>query len=108
MSKPEWGVKRTCLSCGACFYDMQRDPPTCPSCETKFDVEAVFRPRRARATAEAAKVAATAAVEPKDADVEDIDDDDNAVAAADDDDNDKAVDADVTEVSKTVTTSDDG
>ena len=52
MAKPEWGVKRACLSCGTRFYDMQKDPIVCPSCGANFDVESIFRPRRARATAE--------------------------------------------------------
>ena len=26
MAKAEWGLKRTCLSCGARFYDLQREP----------------------------------------------------------------------------------
>jgi uncharacterized protein (TIGR02300 family) len=45
--KPEWGTKRTCLSCGAKFYDMMRSPIVCPKCETVFVVES--KPRRARA-----------------------------------------------------------
>ena len=49
-AKLEWGAKRTCLSCAARFYDMRREPITCPKCNTVFDPEAVFRPRRARAT----------------------------------------------------------
>ena len=32
MAKPEWGTKRICQSCGARFYDLLRDPPTCPGC----------------------------------------------------------------------------
>ena len=51
MAKPEWGLKRTCLGCGARFYDMQREPIICPSCEAEFDPLALVRPRRARAAA---------------------------------------------------------
>ena len=58
MAKPEWGLKRTCLSCGARFYDMQRDPIICPSCEAEFDPLALVRPRRARAAASQAKAKA--------------------------------------------------
>ena len=47
-AKLEWGAKRTCLSCAARFYDMRREPITCPKCDTVFDPAAVFRPRRAR------------------------------------------------------------
>ena len=58
MAKPEWGLKRSCLSCGARFYDMQRDPIICPSCEAEFDPLALVRPRRARAAASQAKAKA--------------------------------------------------
>jgi len=46
VAKPEWGVKRFCQNCGARFYDMRRDPPTCPKCGTPFAPRAVVRPRR--------------------------------------------------------------
>ena len=55
LAKPEWGLKRTCLNCGARFYDMQRDPIICPSCETIFDPMALVRPKRARAAANQSK-----------------------------------------------------
>jgi uncharacterized protein (TIGR02300 family) len=55
VAKAEWGVKRTCLSCGARFYDMQRESITCPACAAPFDVTAQNKPRRARATPAAAK-----------------------------------------------------
>ncbi len=29
-AQKEWGLKRTCLSCGARFYDLNNDPMTCP------------------------------------------------------------------------------
>ena len=62
MAKPEWGVKRTCLSCGARFYDLQREPIVCPACGASVDAAAQSKPRRARATP-ATKVAAVPAVE---------------------------------------------
>ena len=46
MAKPEWGVKRTCLSCGVRYYDMRRDPILCPKCGVEFLPEAALRPRR--------------------------------------------------------------
>lgn len=58
MAKPEWGLKRICLGCGARFYDMKRDPIHCPKCDVKFDPNAVTRPRRSRAAAVAAADAA--------------------------------------------------
>ena len=39
MAKPEWGTKRECQSCGARFYDLKRDPPVCPKCETVFVID---------------------------------------------------------------------
>ncbi len=51
MSKPKWGIKRICQSCGAKFYDLQRSPIICPSCGAKFDPDALLRGRRTRSTA---------------------------------------------------------
>lgn len=52
MAKPEWGLKRTCQSCGAHFYDMRRDPIICPKCDTEFDPEAVLKSKRTKVVAE--------------------------------------------------------
>ncbi|MDB5569018.1 MAG: hypothetical protein JWN93_201 [Hyphomicrobiales bacterium] len=35
-TKPELGVKRLCAGCNARFYDLARDPITCPTCKTIF------------------------------------------------------------------------
>lgn len=51
MVKPEWGTKRTCHSCSAKFYDMRRDPVSCPKCGTVLDLETLVKPRRTRAVA---------------------------------------------------------
>ena len=48
MSKPEWGTKRTCQSCGAHFYDLRKDTIICPKCGTTYDPEAVLKSRRGR------------------------------------------------------------
>lgn len=48
MAKPEWGIKRICPNCGARYYDLRKDPPTCPACGTVFDPEALLRSRRSR------------------------------------------------------------
>lgn len=64
MAKAEWGVKRTCQSCGAVFYDLRRDPITCPKCGTEHDPEAVLKSRRGRAVpADEAKPVPVAAAE---------------------------------------------
>jgi uncharacterized protein (TIGR02300 family) len=48
VSKPEWGTKRTCQSCGAHFYDMRKDTIICPKCGATYDPEAVLKSRRGR------------------------------------------------------------
>ncbi len=39
MAKPEWGMKRKCLDCGAFFYDMNKNPIICPKCGHQYDAE---------------------------------------------------------------------
>ena len=39
MPKEEWGVKRLCPNCSTRFYDLQKDPMTCPLCGHQFDLE---------------------------------------------------------------------
>lgn len=46
MTKPEWGTKRVCGSCGAHFYDMRKATIACPKCKTVFDPDAVMKTRR--------------------------------------------------------------
>ena len=62
MSKPEWGAKHTCQSCGAKYYDLNRTPVVCPKCNTEFDPDALLRSRRIRTTTPRAEAEA---VEPK-------------------------------------------
>jgi len=94
VAKPEWGVKRACLDCGTRFYDMRKAPILCPSCGAKFDVETIFRPRRARAPVEATPVVVK---KPAAANGEDLDKelaalaDNSAVDDDDDDDDDVAI-----------------
>lgn len=45
MAKPELGTKRTCVACGAKFYDMAKQPAVCPKCGTEQPAEQP-RPRR--------------------------------------------------------------
>jgi uncharacterized protein (TIGR02300 family) len=45
MAKPELGTKRVCISCGARFYDLARQPAVCPKCGTEQPAEQP-RPRR--------------------------------------------------------------
>ena len=69
MPKDEWGVKRFCPHCASRFYDLQRDPMTCPECGTTFTAESLIAGRSKTTTPD--KVAKPS---PKD-DVPDIDED---------------------------------
>jgi uncharacterized protein (TIGR02300 family) len=63
VAKPELGTKRLCASCGAKFYDLNKDPIHCPKCGTVYVVAPVVsrgRPEAARA-APKEEVAATPA-----------------------------------------------
>ncbi len=55
VSKPEWGVKRLCQSCGTKYYDLKRAPITCPSCGAEADRVSPLKSRRSRSTATAPK-----------------------------------------------------
>lgn len=107
MAKPEWGVKRTCQSCGARFYDLLRQPPVCPTCNTEFVPEPTGRGRKgARATPVA--IPEPKKVEEDIDDIEDIedddDDDDSLIESTDDLSED---DDDVAEVKEHIETNDD-
>jgi uncharacterized protein (TIGR02300 family) len=95
VAKPEWGTKRLCTSCGARFYDLNRQPIECPKCSTVIDPEQVTRLKRSRnAPSEAAakpkvvkpKAVLSTAEDGDDDDVDlEIDDDDDDVLDGDDD-----------------------
>ncbi len=48
MSKPEWGVKRICPSCGTKYYDFNKTPIICPNCNFKFDPDLLLKSRKGR------------------------------------------------------------
>lgn len=85
MAKPKLGIKRTCLSCSAKFYDLEKDPILCPSCGAEFDPESAMKLKRGRnAPANDDKPAKEAKKEvektDEDSDLEvDLDDDDEDV-----------------------------
>jgi len=62
VAKPELGLKRQCMSCGAKFYDLNRDPAVCPKCGTVFQATALSRA--------AAPAVARAAEDDEDAELE--------------------------------------
>ena len=85
MAKPEWGQKRTCSGCGLRFYDLIRNPITCPNCGETVDPTAFSKTRRSRAAA-AKPVVVTAPIAKGTTDP-----DESAAVADDDDDNDNNI-----------------
>ena len=51
MANPELGTKRLCGSCGAKFYDLNKDPIHCPKCGAVYEVVVATRPVRPAAPA---------------------------------------------------------
>jgi len=45
------GLKRICSGCGARFYDMNKRPIVCPTCDTEFTGEIKVKSRRGRVAA---------------------------------------------------------
>lgn len=69
MPKDEWGVKRLCPHCNSRFYDLQRDPMTCPECGHSFSAESLVAGRGRTLIAE--KISA----KERDLDVDDLTED---------------------------------
>ncbi|WP_027174259.1 TIGR02300 family protein [Methylobacterium sp. 10] len=67
MARPELGLKRQCMSCGAKFYDLDKDPATCPKCGTIYQAAATSR---IAAPALASRAAAVPADDDEDTDAE--------------------------------------
>ena len=73
MAKPELGIKRVCVACGARFYDMTKTPAVCPKCGTDQPAE-VPRPRRVGGNVAEDKRPKKLSAEPEDAEVEGVED----------------------------------
>lgn len=68
MARPELGIKRICVACGAKFYDLGKSPAVCPKCQTEQPAE---QPRvRIRTPVIEPKAKPVAAVDDVDVDVE--------------------------------------
>lgn len=66
MPKDEWGVKRLCPHCASRFYDLRRDPMTCPECGHAFSAESLVASRGR------AMIAEKAVVKERDLDLDDL------------------------------------
>jgi uncharacterized protein (TIGR02300 family) len=101
-TKAERGTKRTCQNpeCGSRFYDLNRDPVTCPICQTVYQIEAAPLAAASAAAAERSArkapkkpVYAAEPVKPQDTPEADADD---ALAAIEGDDEPAAAEEDET------------
>lgn len=82
------GLKRICAACGNRFYDLNKRPIVCPSCDAEFTGEIKVKSRRGRT---AANESAEGQVDKKtakddDSDDDDLEDDDGPIMEDDDDD----------------------
>jgi len=93
VAKPEWGQKRTCSGCGLRFYDLIRDPITCPNCGEAVDPSAFSKTRRSR-TAPAKPVVVTAPI------AKGTTEPDEAAAVADDEENNNDILEDPSDISE--------
>ncbi len=84
MPKDEWGAKRLCPHCASRFYDLQRDPMTCPECGHTFTVDSLTSGRGRTATTEKT-TAKTKIVEEDTTSDDDVLDDDTSDSDLDDD-----------------------
>ena len=41
-----YGIKRTCRSCGISFYDLDKHPSECPNCGALYELHVTARSRR--------------------------------------------------------------
>jgi uncharacterized protein (TIGR02300 family) len=64
VAKPELGLKRQCMSCGAKFYDLNKDPAVCPKCGTVYQAVAMSRAAAPVVARAAAPVEDEAEIEP--------------------------------------------
>jgi uncharacterized protein (TIGR02300 family) len=55
VAKPELGIKRLCGNCGAKYYDLNKDPITCPKCSAVFELAPVAARSRPEPVAAVAK-----------------------------------------------------
>jgi uncharacterized protein (TIGR02300 family) len=87
----ELGTKRTCPNCAARFYDLNKDPITCPKCEQSFVAEPLLP---SKADQPAAKPKAAPKPAEKDDDEDDLEENDTLVSLDDLDDGDDGDDND--------------
>lgn len=76
MPKVDLGMKLTCESCGARFYDLNKQPGICPKCGTANARPVIFKASRRPSAEDREKAAAAHKAPPKPAPEDDVDTDD--------------------------------
>lgn len=84
MAKVDLGMKLTCESCGARFYDLNKQPGICPKCGTANARPVIFKASRRPSAEDREKAAAAHKAPPKPA----ADEDDVGADDSDDEDED--------------------
>jgi uncharacterized protein (TIGR02300 family) len=98
MAKPDLGLKRVCVSCGAKFYDMAKAPAVCPKCGTEQPAE---QPRLRRAASASAdeklkkRAAVASEVDGDEVELDDVEADAGVEDADELEDEDDAIDAEI-------------
>ena len=77
MANAELGHKQRCTSCGIKFYDLNKKPIICPSCNTEFDPESLLKSRRGRGGPKQEEKAAAADTDEGEAEIVSESDDDD-------------------------------
>jgi uncharacterized protein (TIGR02300 family) len=85
VAKAELGMKLTCDSCGARFYDLNKQPGICPKCGTANARPVIFKASRQRPSEDKHTAAKAAAIPAPKGDEDDVDVD------TDDDEDDESV-----------------
>ena len=97
MVNSELGNKHLCTECGARFYDLGRQPPTCPKCDTVVAAVTKPRPSRSRSTKTAMRPVpvkkGAVDIDTSNADRGDKEEDDTPTDEASDDDDDNVPEA---------------
>ena len=52
LDQVKYGIKRTCRSCGVCFYDLDKHPSECTNCGAIYELHVNTRSRRSAVVVE--------------------------------------------------------
>ena len=85
MAKPEWGKKRICQACNIKYYDFNKSPIICPSCNTEFDPDIYLRSRKGKSLSSKIVTENNQDMTEEETNLDDIEIDSNEEVVTDDD-----------------------